>query len=395
MGFVAFIAILQVFLIVSLLNGSLTSKPTAVIRISYSTSALHMNQPVEMGYPRVSLLQHALAKIHSKAMAMERNQENLRERALQALKDHSGSLDLQGTDQSLLCQAMATQEATLQPKTEPHPLYFKEGPPKGPKLSSGVILSSYFGSKVDPKSCLQYTKGRLPQDSYPHLRPLNDAVERMGLEAVVFHDDALSEDFVHKATTPALVFQKVALEQRGWSSGEERWAIVRDWLDSDAAEHVEWVLVLDLDGWTMASNPFNLMESSDWGWFNLWMDALPATDAAVSRFQRCYGTQKGGPNLAPPLHVGNQTFNSGVVGGTRASILELASALLEEFEIMEQQRKLGLKVWNCEAPALHHVMREGGPLAGQRVFARGHPFVGDANECALEGQCDYVIYRDA
>ena len=354
-----------------------------------------MNHPVEMGYPRESLLEHALSKMHQKAMSLERNQETLREKALQAVKQQSSEL---GEDPSLLCQAMAAQEKTpRKSRTEDyHWTYFTETAPIGPKqASSGIILSTYFGSKIHPRRCWQYRNGRLPHDSWPHVQPFYDAIERLDLEAVVFHDEALSEEFVEEATTSAMLFQKVALQRSGWSPAEERWAIFRDWLDSDAAEEINWVLAVDLEGWTMASSPFSLMESSDWGWFNLWTDALPASPEAVSRFDYCYGTHEGGPNLAPPLHEKNQTYNSGILGGTRASFLELSSAMIEEFEALEDQRRyLEADVWNCEVPVLHRVLREGGPLSGQRVFAKGHPFCGSADACALHGLCDYVMYRD-
>ena len=98
-------------------------------------------------------------------------------------------------------------------------------------------------------------------------------------------------------------------------------------------------------------------------------------------------------NTAPEfIKQGDLTYNSGVLGGTKTAFLSLAYSLKEELERMQIDRGSAYAVWNCEKPALHRVLKTA--TQGQRVFMRGHPFVGDADECTEQGRCDYAIYRD-
>lgn len=104
--------------------------------------------------------------------------------------------------------------------------------------SRTVVLSSYFASRVDPTRCWQYTAGHLPRNSFSAFKPWYDAVERLGLTALVFHDDALSAEYASGSGTAAILFQKVTLGRLGWSLDDERWAVYHSWLLSPGKTQV-------------------------------------------------------------------------------------------------------------------------------------------------------------
>ncbi len=112
-----------------------------------------------------------------------------------------------------------------------------------PIPSSRVILSTYFGSRVDPNRCFELKRGKLTQDDAFHLlQPLSDAVERLDLTAVVFHDGALSDEFVGNVSSKNIYFQKVELQREEWSLSDERWLIFSDWLRSPGKLFLEFLL---------------------------------------------------------------------------------------------------------------------------------------------------------
>jgi hypothetical protein len=174
------------------------------------------------------------------------------------------------------------------------------------------------------------------------------------------------------------------------------------------------------------------MESSEW-LFSLWADTVAATPREVSRFSHCYAhyqqrqqqqQQQKEPLLAGStgslkrnskeieeeeeeldpmvaagkagpvfLKTSDLTFNSGVIGGTKTAFLGLVYSVKEELERLQEEIGGPLVFWNCEKPVLHRVLKTAS-LQGQRVFTRGHPFVGDAEACIEQEKCDYAIYRE-
>jgi hypothetical protein len=169
------------------------------------------------------------------------------------------------------------------------------------------------------------------------------------------------------------------------------------------------------------------MESSEW-LFSLWADRVRATPREASRFAHCYARYQKEPSVDSIVHFrtaeekyydkrhatedeeeedpmvaagkaapvfltdSGPTFNSAVIGGTKSAFLGLVYSIKEEIERLQEEQGAAA-VWNCEKPVLHRIIKTAS-LQGQRVFTRGHPFVGDAEACTEQGNCGYAIYRE-
>jgi hypothetical protein len=203
-----------------------------------------------------------IASLHADYSTMSLEQQIHREKALRAIFD--ADRQHHELDPTLLCRSDALAELAAQKQqehsqwnTRKHGPGFHisavNNPPRDPYFddysstdsttksvplpipSSRVILSTYFGSRVDPNRCFELRNGKLAQDDASHLlHPLSDALHRLDLTAVIFHDDALSEEFVANtsAASKNLYFQRVELQREDWSLTDERWLIFSDWLRS-------------------------------------------------------------------------------------------------------------------------------------------------------------------
>lgn len=103
-----------------------------------------------------------------------------------------------------------------------------------PAVSRGVILTTYFSSRIDPLRCSSRAGGRVATDDAAYLLPWYLSVRRLGLAAVIFHD-GLSESFVLAMSTDKITFQRVALEHQDWSLCDERWAVYSAWAERGGA----------------------------------------------------------------------------------------------------------------------------------------------------------------
>ena len=255
--------------------------------------------------------------------------------------------------------------------------------------ADAVILSTYFASRVDPLHCWQYIGGHLPRNSFTILRPWYDAVERLGLSAVVFHDDALSPEYAAGSQTATVKFQHVQLGRLGWSLNDERWEVYRRWLETPAGSSVRYVLHVDPQEAIIAHDPFLLMKSQE-SEFQLWLHSQPAARHATERAARCLP--------ASPAAESDATFLDGaVVGGPREAFVQLTGAVVDELERMNAESRAD--AWNCQGPVLNSLLAgadaaQAGPLAGLSVFRGGYPFSGSSSQCIQEGICDFAVYRN-
>ena len=228
-----------------------------MIKISYSRHQLRQdNAPADV-FSSSNIMQQALSDISNVRTdtIMSPEQQMYREKALRAI--FNADRNQHTLDPTLLCRAEAfgkVQQHTSNSRRHgpgfsggfnaPKDPYFDEYSISStttsvlsPILSSRVILSTFFGSRVDPNRCFALPRGRLTtDDAFQLLHPLIDAVERLDLTAVIFHDAALSDEFMTNVSMSSagkkLFFQKVELQQEEWSLADERWLIFSDWLRS-------------------------------------------------------------------------------------------------------------------------------------------------------------------
>jgi len=261
-----------------------------------------------------------------------------------------------------------------------------------------------------------HSGGHLPRNTFSVIKPWYDAVERLGLLALVFHDDSLSAEYASGSQTQSALFQKVKLRRSNWSLDDERWAVYGAWLRSPAATGVEFVLHIDALEAVIAHDPFQLIAGRSGGMDNeytLWVHSREAERRDIDGSERCLVHEEvkakaeaevhSGPFLVP----GDQCVDSAVVGGSKSSFERLASMIVSELEgIYSGHTRRGTRdAWSCHSSVLNSMvlpMVSGGPhgfsanggaqLPGEKIFSGGYPFCGSTNECIQDGICDHAVY---
>lgn len=312
-----------------------------------------------------------------------------------------------------------------------------------PPTTTSIIVTTYFNSRVDPLRCYKHPLGHMAGDNWAYLEHWWISVFRSGLSAIIFHE-SLSEVFTAKLTTDKIKFQKVTLSHHTWSLCDERWAVYSKWLTSPAAQYIEYTLQMDLSDTVVARDPFSLFEQGldiagavqserddesrgfvgnleversssiqnqqqhikDQGNVrggnqnegggdshrqrhpDLWVNVQRATDWIQTNYNECYGTNN---TALLPGGTKGMAYNAGVVGGRKAAFLDLANAIVAEFdEMYSHSEKV---IWNCDMSALHKTLTSQKFLNKHSVFAGGHPFCAGGVKCWGHGVCDYRIYH--
>jgi hypothetical protein len=156
---------------------------------------------------------------------------------------------------------------------------------------------------------------------------------------------------------------------------------------------VQYVLHVDISDSVISRNPFKLFEASAAD-YDLWVNLQRHTPWVRQNYAECYGgdADADGAALPAPLASG-EVYNAGVVGGKAGAFLDLADALVLEFEGV--YGRPARPAWNCDMAALQRALTAGGeaPLARRRVYDRSRPFCGMGRACAEQGECDYYVYH--
>ncbi|GAB4815057.1 hypothetical protein N2152v2_002103 [Parachlorella kessleri] len=237
--------------------------------------------------------------------------------------------------------------------------------------ATGVVLTTYFNSRVDPLRCYKHKGGRIEPDALGYIEHWYKSVVQLNLPAVVFHE-SLSPKFVAMVQTDLVRFQRVQLAHHTWSLCDERWAVYLDWL-KHSGSNVEYVLQVDVSDTVLARDPFQLF----------------ASQASQHDLWDCYGRPQ-----AYVLGSQGMVYNAGVVGGKRHAFQDLAAAITAQFISMYGQGAAGGKaVWNCDMAALHFVLTDASFQARHRVFNAGYPFCAGGIKCWQHGECDYYVYH--
>jgi hypothetical protein len=308
-----------------------------------------------------------------------------------------------------------------------------------PPTTTSIIVTTYFNSRVDPLRCYKHPLGHMAADNWAYLEHWWLSVFRSGLSAIIFHE-SLSQEFTAKLTTEKIKFQQVTLAHHTWSLCDERWAVYSKWLTTPAAQYIEYTLQMDLSDTVVARDPFSLFEQGldvsvpserdderrgleedlavqkgtdiqnqqhikDLGSVNggnikgvgdshrqrhpdLWVNVQRATDWIQANYNECYGTNN---TALLPGGTRGMAYNAGVVGGRKEAFLDLANAIVAEFDEMYSHPDRA--IWNCDMSALHKILTSGKFLNKHSLFAGGHPFCAGGVKCWGHGVCDYRIYH--
>lgn len=398
LAFVVFTAFMHIFLIVSLLNGSFNSTKS-VVRITYTREAV-----LTAAHRSSNLLLQAIDDLKSLREGGFIVDSDKRAKSLQHFFEIEKRRNTSAIDPFVLCKAAALKEAASKRQIDQPPELIA---PFAEASSSSVVFISYFGDRVDPTRCWQFHGGHLPKNSLSLLRPWYDSIERLGLHAIVFHDNVLSDQFAEDIETDNIKLQKVKLGRVFSSIHDERWEVYARWLQSPAAADVKHIIHIDPSETIISRDPFFLMENQPK--YDLWVDMVPSVQRDVARTLRCYPSSaisNNAPQNDSVLLLGELLTNPGVMGGTKDSFLKLANAVTDEIRSMNAaiptdtsvEEWMNLPGWHCQGPALHALLarkRIGhGKLAGMSVFSKGFPFCGDSKDCTDKGICDYAIYRE-
>jgi len=263
--------------------------------------------------------------------------------------------------------------------------------PLATPTGASVILSTYFGGRIDPTHCWHYPGGRLPSNAFPVLKPWYEAVERLGLSAVVFHDDdALGSEYAAGSQTGQVLFQRVQLGRPGWSLGDERWEVYLKWMQSPAAANVRWVLHVDPLEAVLAHDPFTLIQGQ-MAQYQLWTHVQHATRHDATRFARCFRNLPGSERWS--VDEGGEILDTSAVGGTKQVMIDLARSMVLDLEGMYYESKTD--AWHCQAAVMSRLLAlADGPLGGVRTFKGGYPFCGEMADCVHDGVCDHALYAN-
>ncbi|KFM29116.1 hypothetical protein F751_5472 [Auxenochlorella protothecoides] len=258
-----------------------------------------------------------------------------------------------GLNSEPFCRLMALRRGyhVLQPQ-EPA-IGFEE--PRLQVAAKGVILTTYFTSRVDPARCHKHVGGAIPPDDLAYVQGWHSSVQHLGTPAVVFHD-GLSPAFISELQSPAIGFQRVTLSYTSWSLSDERWAVYRDWLAGPGIS-VSWVLALDLADGLVAKAP--------WEWFaqqrkqhDLWVGVVQEGSDAVPK---------------------------------QDAFLDLAATMVMELEYLHGAPQSA--AWNCGAAALAFTVAHPRFKARHTVFDQGLPFSAQAAHCWKQGDCQAYVYH--
>jgi hypothetical protein len=142
-------------------------------------------------------------------------------------------------------------------------------------------------------------------------------------------------------------------------------------------------------------DPFRLFEAAA-AEYDLWANTQRVTPWVEGNYAQCYAAQhasggKPGGKVELAALASGEVYNAGVVGGKAAAFVDLAEAMVGEFEEVYGRGA----AWNCDMSALQRALTAGGerPLARRRVFGRGRPFCGGSAACLERGECDYHLWH--
>ena len=245
------------------------------------------------------------------------------------------------------------------------------------EVPGDYIFTTYFTTMADP----QRMRGRNP-NQFQYMRDWYQSVNRLGLRAVVFHDN-LSPQFVHKLTNDNVSFVKVpSLHNR--STNDARFYVYLSYLQTHT--EVRRVFLTDISDVVFQRDPFELVDLlGDWLYIGTDINFFPDLQSMpwmTTRLVKCFGrwnVEHGPVKRALQMRT---VFNAGVIGGTKPKMLAALWRITQTLDHTPHEH-------NCNMPAVNYAMH----LYFSDVIFTGFPLTSHFLQHQVNPKGVYIIHK--
>lgn len=182
-------------------------------------------------------------------------------------------------------------------------------------VQSGVVVTVMMTRKPDPQRGAPITEGYME-----YISPWWTTINKVGLQGVILHD-GLPEDFIRKATTDYVTFDRC--ESGDFPILHQRHFAVRDFLRKSKAEYV---LITDVSDVAVKRDPFQIIaEHTPEVCLVIGSEAktIGRNRCLRSEITRQYGEE---------VYLDRKVVNPGILGGRREDAIRFLELLTDEIQ---------------------------------------------------------------
>lgn len=227
-------------------------------------------------------------------------------------------------------------------------------------IINDYILAPYFTKKNNfSQHDSSYKKGvgGSVADDFNLIKGWYDGVHKLGLHAVIFHNEC-SKEFVEKYTTDKIKFYFWDIENRP-SYNDNRFYGYLKWIDEQKRGSINRILCTDLYDVEILRNPFEFMDASP-------NCDLFCGEEIITKGSSSWMIKKSVemeyPTAKNNYSIGNILYNAGIIGGKVNSIRKLFVFMLEDFSNILPQYNANMCVFNKCVERLNYKVCSGSPF---------------------------------